>query len=443
MAVEPELVRSFSILGATGSGKTALAEAILYRAGVLHQVSQGETRSLDTDPEEQKRGSTLVSKIQTVTWDKHRLHFADTPGLSDFIGEALAPLITFDAAVIVVDATTGVDVGTKQEFRKAEALKKPILFFINKMNKERADFEAALESIRTNLTKHAHPVALPIGAGEDFKGVMDLIDARAFVYDGQEAKEAPIPEEEKDRFASAQRHLIEEVAETSEELFDKIAEGQELKKDDILPQLITDIEEEEIIPVLVGNADPPMGSTLLLDTLTHLVLPPSKHHPPLVTDDKGQETPLKVHHFEPPVAQVFKVISDPGVGDLFFLKVLTGTLKPGMDLTNATHQSKERLGHLLVFEGKERKEVSEAVAGEIVAVAKLKQSQVGDTLCDNGRLVQAPAIEFPHPVFAKTLLPQTRKDQDKLGVALNKLQLTDPTLHYQIDPEFNETILSG
>lgn len=441
--MELELIRSFSILGATGSGKTALAEAILYRAGVLHHVSQGENRTLDSDPEEQKRASTLVSKIQTVSWDKHRLHFADTPGLSDFIGEALAPLSTFDAAVIVVDATTGVDVGTKQEFRKAQALKKPILFFINKMNKDRADFEGTLNSIRNNLTRHAHPVALPIGAGENFKGVMDLIDSRAFVYEGAEAKEVPIPEAEKDRFATAQRKLIEEVAETSEELFDKLAEGQELKKGDILPQLIADIEEEEIIPVLVGNADPPMGSSLLLDTLTHLVLPPDKHHPPSVKDEKGQEETLKVHPFEPPVAQVFKVISDPGVGDLFFLKILTGTLKAGMDLTNATHQSKERLGHLLVFEGKERKEVQEAVAGEIVAVAKLKQSQVGDTLCDNGRLVQAPPIDFPHPVFSKTLLPKSRKDQDKLGVALGKMQLTDPTLHYQIDPEFNETILSG
>lgn len=440
---ELEKIRSFTLLGASGSGKTALAEALLYRAGVLHHLGQADTRILDTDPEEQKRKSSVVAKVQSLAWDKHRIHFADTPGLPDFFGEALAPLLALDTAVIVIDATQGVDVATQQEFKRAVQYKKPILFFINKMNKERANFEGTLESIRNNLSKHAQPVALPIGAGENFRGVMDLIDTRAFVYQGSEAKEVPIPEEEKERFEQAQRHLIEEVAETSEELFEKLASGQPLKKDDILPQLIKDIEEEEIIPVLVGNADPPVGTALLLDTLTHLILPPHKHREPVATDGSKQKIPLKVHPFEPAVAQVFKVISDPGVGDLFFMRVLTGTLKPGMDLTNATHSSKERIGHLLTFEAKERKEVNEAIAGEVVAVAKLKQTHVGDTLCDGSRFAQMDPIPFPHPVFAVTLLPKTRKDQDKLGPALGKLHLTDPTLHFEIDPEFNETILSG
>lgn len=442
-APDLERIRSFTLLGASGSGKTALAEALLYRAGVLHHLGQTDTRILDTDPEEQKRNNTLLTKVQTLVWDKYHLNFADTPGLPDFIGEALAPLQVLDTAVIVVDATQGVDVATQMEFKKAVDHKKPILFFINKMNKERADFEGTLESIRKNLNKHAHPVALPIGSGEQFRGVLDLIDSRAFVYEGEEAQETPVPQEEKERFLKAQRELIEEVAETSEELFDKLAGGADLKKGDILPQLIRDIEEEEIIPVLVGNADPPMGTTLLLDTLTHLILSPDKHPKPMGQEGSAPPVPLKVHPFEPMAAQVFKINSDPGIGDLFFLRVLTGTVKPGMDLVNANSQSKERIGHLLVFEGKERKEVGEAVPGEVVAVAKLKQTNVGDTLCSPDRVVKVTPLSLPKPVFSLTLLPKTRKDQDKLGPALGKLYLNDPTLQFEIDPEFNETVLSG
>lgn len=444
--LDPENLRSFTLLGAQGSGKTALAEALLYRAGVLHHLSQAQNgaNQLDTDPEEQRRETTLYSKVQTLTWDKHTLHFADTPGFADFIGESIAPLAALDAAVIVVDATVGVDVATKQLFNLAVEYKKPILFFINKMDKEQADFDHALESIRKNLSKHAHPVALPIGAGETFKGVLDLLDSRAFVYDGGEPRETTVPEEEKERFEKAQRQLIEEVAETDETLFDKLASGEVLKKDDILPQLIQDIEEEEVIPVLVGAANPPMGTTQLLDTLTYLILPPHKLPEPESQTAEGEEPKkIKVHQFEPAMAQCFKVFNDPGVGDIFYLKVVTGTLQSGGDLINSNNRDKERVGHLWYFQGKERKEVSQATAGDVVAVAKLKNTTVGETLCEGSRVLALPPIHFPDPVFSLSVLPKTRKDQDKLGTALHKMSANDPTLHFNIDPEFNETILSG
>ena len=437
----PEKVRSFTLLGGTGSGKSALAEALLYRAGVLHQAEGGKV--LDSEPEEQRRQSTVFSKIQSLTWDKHQLHFADSPGAADFAGAAIAPLVVMDAAVIVIDATLGVDVATRQLFELAVECKKPILFFINKMDKEHADFDAALASIRNTLTKHAYPVTLPIGQGPTFRGVLDLIESRAFIYDEGKAIEQTIPDAEKERFEAAQNTLIEEVAGTDEGLFEKLAEGEALGKEDILPRLIENIESEDIIPVLVGSAVPPIGTTLLLDTLVHLILPPTKMPPAAATDSDDVVVELSPDPDGPTVVQLFKISSDQGMGDTFYLKVLSGTLKSGDDLINARSRDKERLGHLFHFQGKERIDVSEACVGDVVAVAKLKASHIGDTLASAGHVVTLPAIKFPAPVHSVSVQPKTRKDQDKMGIALSKLVVADPTLEYRIDPEFNETILSG
>jgi len=253
---EVDKVRSFSLIGASGAGKTSLAEALLFKAQVIHRLGKVDDGSsqIENDPEELKRKITLVSKIQSLPWKEYRLHFADTPGFPDFIGEALAPLAVLDAAVVVVDATLGVDVATKQFYKKALELKKPILIFINKMDKEKANFERTLESIRKNLSHHAHPIALPMGEGAGFHGVLDLVDGRALEEGEKNFREIAIPFEEQERFQEWQKKLIEEVAETDEALFEKLASGEALKKDDILPSLMKDIEEEEIIPITVGSA---------------------------------------------------------------------------------------------------------------------------------------------------------------------------------------------
>ncbi|MFO1519517.1 MAG: elongation factor G [bacterium] len=439
-------IRSFTLLGASGSGKTSLAEALLFASGVTHRLGKVDDLSshLDTDPEEQKRRITLLSKIQTLPWQGYRLHLADTPGFADFLGEAVAPLAALDAAVIVVDATTGVDVATKQLFNLAVQHKKPILFFINKMDKERADFERTLESIRNNLSKHAHPVSLPIGEGSGFKGVLDLIDTRAFLYNDGKSQETKVPPEEEARFDEWQKKLIEEVAETDEALFEKLAGGEDLKKGDILPRLIQDIEEEEIIPVLVGSANPPKGITLLLDTLTHLILPPSQL-PELKGKNPvtGNEEVRRGLTVESAAAQVFKVVADPGVGDIFFAKVFSGTLQHGQDFFNPRTKEKERLGHLFFFNGKDRQEVKEAFVGDVVGIAKLKNTRTGDTLCDFNRPILIEPLGFPQPVLSMALLPKTRQDQEKMGFALGKVGAYDPTFHYHTDSEFSETIVSG
>ena len=440
----PDKIRSFTLIGASGSGKTALAEALLFRAGVCHQLGRSDNGGsyLDTEPEEEKRSATVLPKVQSLIWDKHRLHLADTPGFADFIGGAIAPLAVLDAAVLVIDASGGITVATKQLYELAVQAKKPILFFLNKMDRERADFASTLASIRKNLTKHAYPVSVPVGQGADFSGVLDLIDSRCFVYEGDEAKAVPIPDDLKDAFDEAQQELIEEVAAGDEALFEKVANGEELKKDDILPQLIKSIEQGDIQPVIVGSAYPPKGTNLLLDTLTHLIVPATQLPPPEVTNASGETVPLALSADAPPVAQVFKISSDPGVGEIFFLKVVNGTIRSGDDLTNAHTGEKERMGHPVRVEGRDKKDMSEATIGDVIAVAKLKGTNIGDTLC-GGPMVKMPAIQFPPAVHSVSVIPKSRKDQDKMGPAVHKLCFTDPTLEYRIDPEFNETILSG
>lgn len=434
-------VRSFSLLGAPGCGKTALAEAILLRTHVIPQLDGGKV--LDTDPEETKRRTTLSAKVQTVTWEGHEIAFADTPGLSDFVGGAVAALHSMDVAVIMVDGVSGVDVATRQLYEMALGLRRPMILVVNKLDRETADFDRAVTSIRTSLTKKAHPIAIPIGKGPAFDGYIDLISGRASrVADGK-ANEVPIPEDEHDNFELSQGQLFEEVAGTDELLFEKLASGETLGRDDILPRLITDIDEGEIIPILPGSAIPPRGEALLLDTVCSLTLPATKRRPPRAVTSTGEPVKLTISPSEPALAQVFKVTSDPGVGELFFLRVVNGTVRAGEDLVNARTQDRERIGHMVRFQGKDKKDAEEASAGMVVAVAKLKHSQVGDTLAMPNHVVELDPIAFPNPVHSITVLPQTRKDQDKLGVALGKLIQTDPTVRTHMDAEFNEIVLSG
>lgn len=438
----PDKIRSLTLLGGPGSGKTALAEALLFRAGVIHHIDGG--RMLDVEPEEVRRQSTVFSKIQTLTWQKHTIHLADTPGAADFVGGAIAAIAALDAAVIVLDATSTVDVATRQYFELAVRHKKPVLFFISKMDKELADYDRALDSIRKTLTRHAQPVSLPIGSGSAFQGGIDLLEGKAYFYEGDSIKKADIPAEHQDEYESAYNALMEEVAGTDEALFEKVASGEKLERSEFMPQLLQAIKHGDIVPVLCGSAVPPRGTTLLLDALINLVAPPTDQpEPDAKNDTDGSAISLKIDPTAPAVARVFKIFSDAGIGDIFFMKIVTGSVKAGDDVTNTRSRERERLGHLFRFHGKERSEVAEAAAGDIVAVAKLKGSLVGDTLCAPERSVSLPPIQFPNAVHSVSVQPKTRKDQDKLGIALSKLSNVDPTLKYHIDPEFNETILSG
>jgi elongation factor G len=434
-----ENVRSFTLLGAPSCGKTAIAEALLYRARVIPQPEGG--RVLDTDPEEIKRRTTLSAKIQLIKWEDVEVTFADTPGSSDFIGGAVAPLQALDAAVIIVDATTGVDVATRQFYELAVRYGRPVILFVNKLDRENTDFQKTVASIRSNLTKKAHPFVLPLGSGASFDGVVDLVDGKAYSF-SDKVKEVAVPDSMMDEVKLAQAQLVEEVAGTDEALFEKLASGEELTTDDILPRLAIDVDEGEIVPIIAGCATPPKGTTVLLEVVRRFIKPAVQRKPPALAAN-GQPVTLTLGVNEPALAQIFKVTSDPGVGELFFMRILNGTVKAGDDLLNPRTQDRERIGHMVRFQGKDKKETDEASIGSVVAVAKLKHSQIGDTLVLPSKAIELPPIVFPNPVHSITVLPQTRKDQDKLGVALGKITQTDMTVHTHMDAEFNEIVLAG
>jgi elongation factor G len=435
----PDKVRSFTLLGAPGSGKTALAEALLFRAKVLPQIEGGKT--LDTEPEEIKRRSSVFAKIQSLVWEGHEISFADTPGGVDFVGAAVAPLAVLDAAVLVVDATTGVDVPTRQFYEMAIAHNKPLVIFVNKLDREGADFQRAVGSIRKTLTKKAQIVALPIVAGGVVEGAVDVIENKAVSF-ADKPKDIVVPDDMKDEITLAQQALWEEVAGTDDTLFEKLAGGEELSKDEVLPQLVKAIAIGEIVPIVGGTAVPPRGASLLLDVVCQLLPSPDKL-PAFTVAEDGTKTPLTLGVDQPVSCQVFRVTSDPGVGELYFLRVYNGTVRSGDDLLNPREKDRERIGHMVRLQGKDKKELTEATIGQVVAVPKLKHTFAGDTLCQANRPALMAPIPFPNPVHSVTVQPETRKDQDKLGVALGKLAQTDPTLHHHVDAEFNEIILSG
>ncbi|MGC4068057.1 MAG: GTP-binding protein [Polyangiaceae bacterium] len=347
-----ENVRSFTLLGAPGSGKTALAEALLYRAKVIGQPEGGKV--LDTDPEEIKRRTTLSSKVQSIIWDGVDVTFVDTPGSSDFVGGAIASLYATDAAVIVIDATTGsVDVATRQYFDMAVKLGRPVVLFVNKLDRENTDYQRIVTSIRANLTKKAHPFVIPMGTGAAFEGVVDLVEGKAVTF-GDKVKEVPIPEALRDEVTLLQANLIEEVAGTDEALFEKLASGEQLTTADVLPRLALDILDGEIVPIIAGCALPPKGTTVLLNVVRKYVSPAvaAKH---LRARSGADLVPVTPGPTEPVLAQVFKVTSDPGVGELFFLRIVSGTLRTGDDLLNTRTSDRERIGHMIRFNGRDKR----------------------------------------------------------------------------------------
>ncbi|HGF7585338.1 MULTISPECIES: elongation factor G [Enterococcus] len=441
--------RNIGIMAHIDAGKTTATERILYYTGKIHKI--GETHEgasqMDWMEQEQERGITITSAATTAQWKGHRINIIDTPGHVDFTVEVERSLRVLDGAVTVLDAQSGVEPQTETVWRQATTYGVPRIVFANKMDKIGADFLYSVSTLHDRLQANAHPIQLPIGAEDDFTGIIDLVTMKAEMYTndlGTEIEETEIPEEYRELAEEWREKLVEAVAETDEELTLKYLEGEEITEAELKEGIRRATVNVEFYPVLCGSAFKNKGVQLLLDAVLDYL--PSPLDIPAIKgiDPKtGEEVERPADDSAPFSALAFKVMTDPFVGRLTFFRVYSGVLKSGSYVQNATKGKRERVGRILQMHANSRSEISEVYAGDIAAAVGLKDTTTGDTLCDEKNLVILESMEFPEPVIQVAIEPKSKADQDKMGVALQKLSEEDPTFRAETNVETGETIIAG
>ncbi|MCK0473319.1 elongation factor G [Halalkalibacter sp. APA_J-10(15)] len=441
--------RNIGIMAHIDAGKTTTTERILFYTGRIHKI--GETHEgasqMDWMAQEQERGITITSAATTAQWKDHRINIIDTPGHVDFTVEVERSLRVLDGAVAVLDAQSGVEPQTETVWRQATTYGVPRVVFINKMDKTGADFLYSVGTLRDRLQANAHPIQLPIGAEDEFNGIIDLIDMVAYFYEDDlgtrtEAKE--IPDEYKDKAQELHEQLVEAVAELDEELMMKYLEGEELTKDELKAAIRKGTCNVEFYPVLCGSAFKNKGVQLMLDAVLDYL--PSPLDVPAINGtvpETEEEVTREPGDDQPFSALAFKVMTDPYVGKLTFFRVYSGTLDSGSYVKNSTKDKRERVGRILQMHANSREEISTVYSGDIAAAVGLKDTSTGDTLCDEKNLVILESMEFPEPVISLSVEPKSKADQDKMGIALAKLAEEDPTFHTETNEETGQTIISG
>jgi elongation factor G len=445
---ESKSIRNLAIIGHGGTGKTSLCESILYLAGKTDRpgrVDEG-TSSMDYEPEEQKRHISISAATNHIDWDKHRINFIDTPGDSNFTYDTKSCLRIVDGAVVLVDAVGGVEFQTEKVWEYADEFNLPRLLFISRMDRERADFEKAVESIRERLGKKVTLCSFPIGAENTFTGVVDLTSMKACTYDDQKkiAKAIDIPSDMAETVQKYRDVLIEDIAETDDELMNKYLEGGELSAEDLQAGLRKGVVSGALIPVVCGSAMKNLGIHPLLDFIVRYF--PSPVDRGNVSGKKpgtGEEETRLPEESAPFSALVFKTIADPYAGRLTLFRVYSGTLKSDLSLFNASRKTTERIGNLFFLEGKIQKPVEELIPGDIAAIAKLKETATGDTLSAEKSPIIYPKIEPPPAIISFAVEAKTRGDEDKLVSSIHRLTDEDPTLVFHRDDQTREMILSG
>lgn len=441
--------RNIGIMAHIDAGKTTATERILYYTGKIHKI--GETHEgasqMDWMEQEQERGITITSAATTAQWKGHRINIIDTPGHVDFTVEVERSLRVLDGAVTVLDAQSGVEPQTETVWRQATTYGVPRIVFANKMDKIGADFLYSVSTLHDRLQANAHPIQLPIGAEDDFTGIIDLVTMKAEMYTndlGTEIEETEIPEEYRELAEEWREKLVEAVAETDEELTLKYLEGEEITEAELKEGIRRATVNVEFYPVLCGSAFKNKGVQLLLDAVLDYL--PSPLDIPAIKgiDPKtDEEVERPADDSAPFSALAFKVMTDPFVGRLTFFRVYSGVLKSGSYVQNATKGKRERVGRILQMHANSRSEISEVYAGDIAAAVGLKDTTTGDTLCDEKNLVILESMEFPEPVIQVAIEPKSKADQDKMGVALQKLSEEDPTFRAETNVETGETIIAG
>ena len=444
-----EKTRNIGIMAHVDAGKTTTTERILYYTGKIHKI--GETHEgasqMDWMEQEQERGITITSAATTAQWDGHRVNIIDTPGHVDFTIEVQRSLRVLDGAVTVLDSQSGVEPQTETVWRQATEYRVPRIVFANKMDKIGADFLYSVSTLHDRLQANAHPIQLPIGSEDDFRGIIDLIKMKAEIYTndlGTDILEEDIPAEYLDQAQEYREKLVEAVAETDEELMMKYLEGEEITNEELKAAIRQATINVEFFPVLCGSAFKNKGVQLMLDAVIDY-LPSPLDIPAIkgINPDTDAEEDRPASDEEPFAALAFKIMTDPFVGRLTFFRVYSGVLNSGSYVMNTSKGKRERIGRILQMHANSRQEIETVYAGDIAAAVGLKDTTTGDSLTDEKAKIILESIEVPEPVIQLMVEPKSKADQDKMGVALQKLAEEDPTFRVETNVETGETVISG
>ena len=444
-----EKTRNIGIMAHIDAGKTTTTERILYYTGKIHKI--GETHEGDSQmdwmEEEKERGITITSAATTAQWKDHRINIIDTPGHVDFTIEVERSLRVLDGAVTVLDAQSGVEPQTENVWRQAENYGVPRIVFVNKMDKIGANFDFSVKSLHERLNANAIAVQMPIGAEDQFEGVIDLFDMVADVYDedklGANWETIPVPDEYKEEAESRREEMIEQIAEIDDDIMEKFLGGEEISNEELKAALRRATLNLKAFPVFAGSAFKNKGVQMMLDGVIDYLPSPLDVKPYVAHDKDGNEVELLADDNKPFAALAFKIATDPFVGRLTFIRVYTGSLESGSYVLNASKNQRERVGRLLQMHANSRTEIPEVFSGDIAGAIGLKNTTTGDSLTDPAHPLILESLDIPAPVIQVSVEPKSKADRDKMDVALQKLTEEDPTFRAETNPETGETLISG
>ena len=441
-------IRNVALIGHSGAGKTQLVSALLFDAGAVNRLGRVDegTTVTDYDEEEIARKHTLSASLAYAEWSKHKINLIDTPGMANFLSDARAALRVADAALVVVDAVAGVEVSTEKVWEAASELSVPRLIVLNRLDRERASLERSLDSLRSVFGRTVIPIQLPIGEEKNLKGIVDLVTMRAWTYpaDGSgKPTEGDVPADLAGAAQTGREALIEMVAEADDALMEKFFDAGTLTQDELSGGLKRAIAASRVFPVLCTSATANIGMQPVLDALVTYV-PSPVERPLKARSAEGEDIDVPTRESGPPAAFVWKTVADPFAGRITMFRVLSGSVKADSTVHNLSKDTQERLGHVVLLQGKTQAAVPEIRAGDIGAVAKLKETQTSDTIGDPKALdAKIPPIRFPEPVISYAIEPKSRGDEEKISTALHRLQEEDPTISYNRDPQTKELLLAG
>ncbi len=432
--------RNVAIVGHTGSGKSLLLSGLLFNAGLVDRIT---IKNIDTDPIEESKGSSVTSHVFSFDWKGNLFTVIDTPGFGDFISDVINSVFVCENVLTVLNGVAGVEIQTERTWQIAEDFNRPVMVFVNQLDKERSNFENSLASLRSSFNLKMVPLTIPIGSESNLKGVVDLVKMKAYLYQNGKCTETAVPDDLKSKAEEMRLNLVEDIVESDDNLMEKYLEGQEVTSEELAKALVNAYKKRLVAPVLCGSAEKNIGLDVLLDYISELGATPNDCPNYKAKMEDGNEVEVEINPTEPFCAYNFKTVVDPFVGRVSYVKVIAGHLKPGDTYVNVNRGLADKFGRLYRAKGKEQVEIEEAVSGDIVVLPKLKEGGVCETLAHKDRKIIIVPPQFPEPMFSRSVNPKSKADIDKISNGLSRLSETDPTFKWEYDPETGETVVSG